>query len=256
MLYTVAILGSGNVATHLAKALYKNGVSITCVYSPTLANANKLAKETGSIGINDLDLLTPAADFYIIAVKDVAIAEINRQIDVKGMAVHTSGITPMSILARHADYGVFYPLQTFTKNIDADISKVPFLLEANTAGNFDLLKKLASLLSPNITYADSHQRQMVHLAAVFANNFTNYLYQVAFDILAKNNLPSDLLKPLIEETARKIQSHQPSEVQTGPARRNDIPTIEKHLTLLQSLPEYRQLYEILSTEIREKSEGK
>lgn len=247
---SVVIIGSGNVATHLAKGFFAAGVRIEAVYSPQLKNAQALAQQVGSMAIHQLSAVPPVADLYVIAVKDAAVHEVSNQLEVKGMVVHTSGITPMSVLATHEVYGVCYPLQSFNKQLDVSLQDVPFLLEAHNDSSLKQLEQWTRLLSPKLVHAHSHQRQMVHLAAVFANNFTNHLYQVAFDIVEKNNLSVDLLKPLITETARKVQTNKPVEVQTGPARRNDIPTIEQHLTLLRNHPEYRQLYEILSTEIR------
>jgi predicted short-subunit dehydrogenase-like oxidoreductase (DUF2520 family) len=248
---TAVVIGSGNVATHLGRALKLAGVTVRSVYGRNITTVKQLASELDTIAVTDLKDLTTGADLYLIAVKDSAIAEVSAAINVKhGMVVHTSGITPMSILQHHTNTGVLYPLQTLTKHSPADLSQLPLLVEANTASGFEDLSKLASAVSANVYAITSEQRQFVHLAAVFANNFTNHLYAIAGQLAHTHHIPFDLFKPIIAETAAKIKQYDPRSVQTGPAIRNDAATIEKHLALLQQTPELRQIYELMSRSIR------
>lgn len=245
------IIGSGNVATHLGKALKRAGITIDVVYSRDPEHAQQLASRLGAVPYTDLKLVPSHADLYLIAVKDTAIEEVSGQLTVNdGIVVHTSGITPIQILQMHKRYGVFYPLQTLTKNVEPDLKTIPLLVEANTETDRDHLLEVAAAISDKAFSITSEQRQFVHLAAVFANNFSNHLYAIAEQITQAHHIPFEILKPLILETARKVQDNDPISVQTGPAIRNDLPTIEKHLMLLQQTPEFRQIYELLSRSIR------
>lgn len=248
---SAVIIGSGNVATHLGKALKRAGVSIDVVYSREMDHAQQLAHMLGAVPYTDLKFVPSHADLYLIAVKDTAIETVASVLKVSdGLVVHTSGITPMEILHMHKRYGVFYPLQTLTKNVEPDLKSIPLLVEANSKEDQAELLRIAALISDKTFPITSDQRQFVHLAAVFANNFSNHLYAIAEQITQAHQIPFEILKPLILETARKVQEHDPQSVQTGPAVRNDIATIEKHLQLLQQTPEFRQIYELLSRSIR------
>jgi predicted short-subunit dehydrogenase-like oxidoreductase (DUF2520 family) len=257
---SAVIIGSGNVATHLGRALKKAGVSIDVVYSRGAENARVLASELGAVPYTDLKLVPAHADLYLIAVKDSVIESVASQLHVNdGLVVHTSGITPIEVLYIHKRHGVFYPLQTLTKNVEADLKSIPLLIETNNEEDREELHRIASLISDKTFAITSEQRQFVHLAAVFTNNFSNHLYAIAEQITQAHGIPFEILKPLILETARKVQHHSPQSVQTGPAIRNDLPTIEKHLLLLQQTPDFRQIYEQLSRSIhslQEVSSGK
>jgi predicted short-subunit dehydrogenase-like oxidoreductase (DUF2520 family) len=245
------IIGSGNVATHLGKALKRSGITIDVVYSRNLEHAEQLASRLGAVPYTDLKLVPSHADLYLIAVKDAAIEEVSLQLTVNdGLVVHTSGITPMSVLKIHKRHGVFYPLQTLTKNVEPDLKNIPLLIEASNEHDQRALELIAATISEKVFTITSEQRQFVHLAAVFANNFSNHLYAIAEQITQAHQIPFEILKPLILETARKVQEHDPLTIQTGPAIRNDQPTIEQHLLLLKQTPEFRQMYELLSRSIR------
>ncbi len=246
---SVSVIGSGNVATALAKAFSLNGIKIDAVFSRNLAHAQALAKTVRTSAISRLEQL-PVSSLYIIAVNDGAIKEISDKLKVTGVVAHTSGITNIDVLNKHHTRGIFYPLQTITQNKAINFDKVPLLLEANSQQTLATLKQYAQAISSRVGEADSGQRQVLHLAAVFANNFTNHLLRVAEDILQKNKLSFDLLQPLIEETLNNAQHQSPSLSQTGPARRKDFSTMEKHLEMLQPYPEYKQIYEMLSQSIR------
>lgn len=248
----IVCIGSGNVATHLAIALKAVGADIVQVWSRDIKNAEVLAALTKAEPISkwaDLDLF---ADCYLIAVKDDAIAEIAAHLtEVRGIVVHTSGATPLNALTGSGTgYGVLYPLQTFSKTKAVDLTRVPFCIEAESPQILDKISAIAHLLSPLVSQVSSAQRKILHLAAVFACNFSNHLYHLSAELLEKHQLKFDLLKPLILETAEKVQSALPGTVQTGPAVRNDQETINRHLDLLNGSPELQEIYATLSNSIK------
>lgn len=248
---SIVIIGSGNVATHLGTAFKQNGFEVDVVYSREQPHASELAKQLGAIPYTQLELLPTHADLYLIAVKDSAIEEVANQLpQVEGIVVHTSGTTSINVLHKHKRAGVFYPLQSLSKSATISMNHIPVLLEASVSGDAKLLEELAQACGAKSLEVTSENRQVVHMAAVFANNFSNYLYVVAEQILSTKGISIDILKPLILETAQKVQGHKPSEMQTGPASRNDIPTMEMHLKLLEQMPQYKQIYELLSKGIQ------
>jgi len=247
----IVCLGSGNVATHIAHAFSAAGAEIVQVWSRNLDHAKVLANDTGADAISDLQAVDGQADLYLIAVKDDAIEEVSESIGhVTGLVVHTSGATAMEALKNHQRFGVFYPLQTFSKSKPIDFIHVPLCLEANTDENMDLLRLAAMKLSPLIYEVDSEKRKILHLAAVFACNFVNHLYQLGQQVLEKNDLDFEMLSPLIMETALKVQDALPAEVQTGPAIRGDKKTMQKHEGLLKELPHLQEIYKNLSNSIK------
>jgi predicted short-subunit dehydrogenase-like oxidoreductase (DUF2520 family) len=248
----IVCIGSGNVATHLAIALKSIGAEIVQVWSRDSRNAEILAALTRAKTIRHWNELDRSADCYIIAVKDDAIPEVAAQLhSVKGVVVHTSGSTSMSVLAgAGTGYGVLYPLQTFSRTKAADLTKVPFCIEGDRPETLEKISVIAHLLSPLVSVVDTEQRRILHLAAVFACNFSNHLYHLSSQLLEQHQLKFDLLKPLILETAEKVQSALPFDVQTGPAVRNDEETMKKHLELLKGSPEWQQIYEMLSNSIK------
>ncbi len=249
----VVCLGSGNVATHLARAFKSSGATLLQVYSKTLANAQALANVLNSKATAEVKDLNQDADLYLICVNDDAISTVAAQLQsVKGLVVHTSGATAMLALkeAGLANYGVLYPLQTFSKSREVQGSQIPFCVEASTADNLQALKTIAAKLSPMVYAVNSQDRKQLHLAAVFACNFTNYLYTLSAEILNRHQLDFEMLKPLILETATKVQTSFPKEVQTGPAIRNDELTMQKHVELLKDNPELVEIYETLSKNIK------
>jgi predicted short-subunit dehydrogenase-like oxidoreductase (DUF2520 family) len=248
----ISIIGSGNVATHIAKALNLAGVEIAQIWSFHYENAQILAKLVNTKAVEEINDLNSGSDICLIAVKDDAIPAIVHQLkDYKGLLAHTSGAVDLGVFeGRTSDYGVFYPLQTFSKQKELDFSKVPLCLEAKNANALKQLNTLASLLSKNIYEIDSEKRKILHLSAVFACNFTNHLYVLAQQILAHYQIDFDIIRPLIEETAHKVQTALPSKVQTGPAIRNDQQTLAKHEMLLQEMPQLLEIYRILSESIK------
>ncbi|PWS28394.1 DUF2520 domain-containing protein [Pedobacter yonginense] len=248
----IAILGSGNVATHLSKALQAIGEDLVQVYSPNIEHAKILAEPLGASAINHLNEVVKDADLYIISVKDDAIAAVAEGLKgANGIVVHTSGTTDSNILSsKFENAGVLYPLQTFSKSKEVSFERIPLCVEANTDHNFDVLNKLAHKLSNQVYHLDAEKRRVLHLAAVFACNFTNHMYALANELLVKNNLDFEIIKPLIAETADKVMANLPENVQTGPAIREDNITIKKHLDMLSDLPELQEIYQKLSNSIK------
>ncbi len=227
---STAIIGKGNVGTHLANAFAKTGkVKVTSINS----------RNIGSI---------PKVDLVIIAVTDNVIAEISSKLKTT-FVVHTSGSVPIDGLKNKHRKGVFYPLQTFSKEKQVDFSEIPFCIEAENREDIQLLETLARLLSKNVYKIDSKQRKWLHISAVFVCNFTNHLYKIGADICDENNIPFAILAPLIKETAAKIETLSPEAAQTGPAVRNDRKTIENHLHLLNQ--QQKKVYTILTESIQD-----
>ncbi|WP_240452786.1 MULTISPECIES: Rossmann-like and DUF2520 domain-containing protein [Sphingobacterium] len=244
----IVVLGSGNVATHLAKALYKHGHVIKQVFSKQSANAFALADAVKADAISELSNLDPRADLYLIAVSDTAISQIISEMPeiTKGIVVHSSGATPIEVLQRFDKTGVLYPAQSISKQLEIDISLIPFGIEANSLETADLLFNLLSPIAVRIFSCNSKQRLALHVSAVLVNNFPNALFSIAQQILERENMDFDLLRPIILETASKVQNHLPTDVQTGPAARNDIGTINRHLQFLSYSNELTQIYQHLS----------
>lgn len=250
----IVILGAGNVGTHLGKAFHEAGMPVVQVYNRTLGPANSLAELLGCACTDNLEDLTGKASLYVITVTDDAIGEVAARFPFRDrMLVHTSGTTNMHVLkSGSAQYGVFYPLQTFSKEIPVDFRRVPLCLEASDTSCRDLLEDIAGKLTGRVIWIDSEKRRFIHVAAVFACNFVNHMYHLAEEILREHDLPFDLLHPLIEETARKAMTDKPGNVQTGPARRNNQEVIRAHLGMLSAMPAFKELYGQISDSIRKK----
>lgn len=248
----ITFIGAGNVATHLAKSFFDKGFVIQEVYSKNIGNAKVLANNINANFCNDLKQINDKSHIYIISVKDDALAKVITELTVKDkLIIHTSGSVEMDIFNNHhfTNYGILYPLQTFSKDNELDIYKVPFCIEANTKENEVLLIELAKSISENVQLINSEERKKIHLAAVFACNFSNYMYQVADNLLSKESLDFDILKPLIIETANKILNNPPKSMQTGPAKRKDTEVIENHIKMLADSPSYQDIYKIITDNI-------
>ena len=238
------IIGSGNLATHLAIALHEKGITISQIYSRTTSNAELLSQKLNCKFTIHTAEIDKNADIYFYALKDSSFHSVLKKFRApKAIHVHTSGSISMKDFYGYAEnYGVFYPLQTFSKKKEIDFSNIPICIEANSDKVEKVLQNLASLLSNNIYILSSEQRKKVHLAAVFACNFTNYMYDIAHDIVLSAGVEFDILKPLIAETAQKIETLSPREAQTGPAVRYDENTINKHLILLERNTHWHAIY--------------
>lgn len=242
------IIGSGNVAQHLIKAFAKSGkIDVTQAFSrqkETLSHLLDFSKITNNF--NDLT----EADLYIIAVSDDAIAGVSSKLPFENrLVVHTSGSVSIDALDKKNRNGIFYPLQTFSKKADVDFSQIPLCLESSNETDFEFLTSVAKSISEKVYKINSEQRKALHLAAVFVNNFANHLYQIGNEICIENNVPFDVLKPLIQETANKIMTLSPNKAQTGPAIRNDQQTIARHLDFLLD-ENQKNIYQILTQSIQ------
>lgn len=254
----ISIIGSGNLATQLGLALYKEGYLISQVYSRNKKNASLLSKKIKAEAITDFKNLSKNSSIYIIAVKDDSIESVAKQLKFlhksplgkDQIVVHTSGSVSMNVLKKASkNYGVFYPLQTFSKEKQVSFKAIPICIEANSDNTSTTLQYFAKSISNNVQKVNSEQRKKIHVAAVFACNFSNHMYSIAEQLLAKDKLSLDLLKPLIEETANKIKESKPSKVQTGPAIRNDKKTMDAHLKLLKKEKDLQKIYTLLSESI-------
>ena len=247
------IIGAGNLATHLSKAFQNKGFRISQVYSRTKLSAMELANTLYVNYVTSADEIDLNADIYFVALKDSAIDEVLSQINFGNkLIVHCSGSLPLSALNKYSEnIGVFYPLQTFSKSRDVDFSEIPIFIESNSIRNEELLFNLAREISNSVSVLNSEKRITLHISAVFACNFVNYFYSVAADILKSKDISFDVLKPLILETARKVQKMHPENAQTGPAVRFDESIIKDHLNELNEFPDYRKLYKSISKSIFE-----
>lgn len=246
----IVFVGAGNLATRLSVNMNRTGMHIVQIYSHTSQNAEALAKIHGCSWTTQLDKIISDADLYVFALKDAVLPEILSMMQPNnGFWVHTAGSVPMQIFEKYTSrYGVLYPLQTFSKERTIDFKLIPFFIEANTLETEVILYKIARAMSGKVQVLSSEKRKILHLAAVFACNFTNHMYTLAGQILEEQALPFDVLLPLINETAAKVQAMSPREAQTGPAMRYDENVIQKHLDMLSN-PEMKALYELVSKSI-------
>jgi predicted short-subunit dehydrogenase-like oxidoreductase (DUF2520 family) len=254
----ITLIGSGNVATHLGAALKNVGHQIVQVYSRNAQHAALLAYHIKAEPTDDLQQITADADLFMISVSDDAIDELAAALAVHGKPiVHTSGATALQVLLKYTDQaGVFYPLQTFSKSKEVNFRQVPMCIEAAYEDLTIELRQLAQTISNNVSLVNSAQRKVLHLAAVFACNFPNYLYHAAQQLLAGHDLDFNLIRPLIAETAQKVENQMPADVQTGPAVRGDNKTMTTHLGMLQTEPQLKEIYTVLSQAIIKMAEGK
>jgi predicted short-subunit dehydrogenase-like oxidoreductase (DUF2520 family) len=248
----IVLIGAGNLATQLARSFLENDLKIVQVYSRTIEAARTLAMQIDAEFTDSPAAIRRKADVYICALKDDALPNILPQLsDCQGIFAHTAGSVPMQVFAgMFPHFGVFYPLQSFSKAKNVSFSDIPLLIEGNDGETETFLLNMAGKLSRNVRLANSRQRAAVHLAAVFACNFSNRMYALAEDILQKADLPFDLMLPLIDETAQKIHSLSPQKAQTGPAVRYDTSIIDKHIGMLDD-PLTREIYQNISKSIFE-----
>lgn len=246
----VILIGSGNVATRLGIALKQCNYQIIQVYSRSIENASILGKKLNADFTNDLIELK-TADLIIVSVHDDAITNITTKL--KNIPiVHTSGSVGLNVFNNtHKNCGVFYPLQTFDKEIELDFSVIPICIEANNHAFEQELISLAKNLSNTVVRLNSEQRKQLHIAAVFACNFSNQMFAIADEILAKNNIDFKLLLPLINQTVSKLNNNKAKDVQTGPAQRKDIAIINEHLKALETT-DVHELYALITQYIMDK----
>ena len=247
----IAIIGGGNVATHLVNAFSKTKeVALVQMYARNITQIEHLKHKTPIT--NSLDLLVDA-DIYIIAVSDDAIANVSSKIDNKNsLVLHTSGSVALNTLKNNGRKGVFYLLQSFSKDKNVNFDEIPFCLEAENKQDLVLLESLAKSIGKKIYHINSAQRKQLHVAAVFVNNFTNHMYKIGADICEKHQIPFEILHPLIQETSAKITELTPKNAQTGPAKRNDRKTIKNHLDLLTE--KQQEIYQLITKSIQNNGE--
>ena len=245
---SVCLLGAGNVATHLFKAFNNaQNVRVKQWYNRNLQSLVTYKNETE---ITDNLKALEYADVYILAVSDDAIPQLSRELPFEDrFVVHTSGSVNIHDLDRKNRRGVFYPLQTFSKKVEVDFSCIPICIEAFDKNDLNILKQLAQGLGSKWYKINTEQRQTLHLSAVFVNNFVNQLYRIAHEISDAKSINFDILKPLILETARKVQESSPYMAQTGPAKRNDKKTIKRHLKIIEN-ESHKEIYELLTQSIK------
>ena len=249
----IVIIGAGNVGSHLSRALFASGFTISQVAGRKEAAVKALAKEVQASHTLSFDKIITGQDIYLMALPDEVMDEVLPLLPLKDeLLVHTSGSVPMGILSPYSENtGVFYPLQTFTSNRDIDMTKVPVMVEANRIDSEHRLLEMGQKLSEKVMVLHSAQRHYMHIAAVFASNFSNHMYEIARQIMEENGLDFGLLAPLIMETAAKATSMGPGKAQTGPASRNDLKIIAKHLEFLDHNDAARELYRRISESIIE-----
>ncbi|MCK0189058.1 Rossmann-like and DUF2520 domain-containing protein [Arenibacter sp. F20364] len=247
---SIVLLGTGNVAKHLFNAFGRiREVNILQVLGRDEDHLSYFKEKVATA--SDFTKIMDS-DIYIIAVSDDAISKVAPFLQQKkGLVAHTSGSVPLKSLGRQKSRGVFYPLQSFSEGRTIDFKKVPICIEAEDKNDLALLKKLAQFLSLEVHEISSDQRKSLHLAAVFVNNFTNYLFTIGHNICKDNNLPFSILTPLIKETVNKLDYLPPDDAQTGPAKRNDAKTMERHINQLNN-KNYQDIYSLLSKLIGEK----
>lgn len=243
----VSIIGSGNVAQHLIVAFSKTtDIELVQVFARKDAAVAHLTSPD-KIYTNFNDII--AADLFIIAITDDAITEVSAAIPFSNeLVVHTSGSVSIEAINNKNRPGVFYPLQTFSKSKEVDFKTIPICIETKNEKDFEILEKVAKSISNTVYKINSEQRKALHIAAVFVCNFVNHLYQIGNNICIKNDLPFDILKPLIQETANKILTLSPNQAQTGPAKRKDIQTINAHLIFLSD-DNQKEIYKMLTKSI-------
>jgi predicted short-subunit dehydrogenase-like oxidoreductase (DUF2520 family) len=249
----ITLIGSGKTATALGKALALAGHEFVQVWSRTEAGADDLAKLVNTKVTTDLTSINTDADIYLIAVKDDAIGEVAGKLKVGNKIIaHTSGIKSKELLKESGlNYGIFYPFVSMTKETNTDFNNALLMIEGSNEETVSALSTLASTISKNVRMVEENQRQSLHLAAVFAHNFTNHMYTIAEKILDDKGLRFDDLRPLIAAHLSSVQKLSPSVLQTGPAIRHDSTTIDEHLHLLDQNSELRDLYLTMTEAIQQ-----
>ena len=251
----IILIGAGNVAHHLAVNLLKRGANLCQIYSRSLESARELGTRTGVSYTHAVGQIFPDGDVYLFCVSDDALQPLLKTMRIKNdpLLLHTSGTLPISLFKPYSSrYGVLYPLQTFSKHRQLDFAEIPVFIEGNTPAVLSRVQRIAEELTPKIYPVDAKRRGGLHLAAVFACNFPNFLYHLAGEMLKEQELDFSVLRPLIYETAHKVMTLPPEEAQTGPARRGDETVMSRHRNKLKNEPELQTLYSLLSELIRQK----
>lgn len=249
----IVIVGAGNLATSLTLALSQAGHSIKAVFSRTIEHAAELADKVHAIPCDDISQLPAHADIYIVAVKDDVISQVAkgvRECSPDALIVHTAGTVSVKALPK-GRRGVFYPMQTFSRQRIVEFSHIPLFIEADYPDDEQFLDIMASSISDQIFHIDGDKRKVLHLAAVFCCNFANHCAAIADNILGENGIPFSVMIPLIDETIAKLHQCTPLHAQTGPAARKDINVIRQHIDQLKNNghQDFADIYDILSKSI-------
>lgn len=248
----ISLIGAGNVGHNFGLAFRQAGYLIHEIYSRTQESAVELSEKLNCNFTTDIQKLDEGADLFILAVNDDALPEVIDQFPFKSkLLVHTSGATPIDLFndKGFSDFGIFYPVQSFSKEDTESLIPIPICVEANKSENEELLMGLARSLSMKVYQLDSEKRKSLHVAAVFANNFSNHMYAIAEELLEEKKIDFDIIRPLIETTASKIKKRKPGQIQTGPAMRNDEKIINSHLEYLKTHLDYSELYKLITQSI-------
>jgi len=248
----IVIIGTGNVATVLGSKLLEAGHDIVQVYGRNAEEAKHLALQLDANPALEYDQIKPGADLYLVAIADAALPELHEHVKLDDeLIVHTAGSVMKDVLKPISkNYGVLYPLQSLRKN-KLFVEEIPLMVDANNEQSIETLKAVAASISDKVTVATDIQRLQMHLAAVIVNNFVNNLYVLAEQYCKNHDLDFTNLMPLIKETITKLPNQSPQQLQTGPAMRNDLVTIEKHLDLLKDDERLRTIYQLLTQSIKE-----
>lgn len=254
----IILIGAGNVATHLGKALKSAGMEILQVFSRTEESAKKLGEQLNVQFCSKWNEINQSADIYIFSIKDSVLEEaISHIYAPQAIYVHTAGSVSIDIFEKKVkNYGVVYPLQTFSKNKEINIQEVPFFIEASNKTTENIIKSIVGSISNQCYNLSSEKRMLMHLAAVFACNFSNYMYVLASEITSEAGIDFKTMLPLIKETADKVSYLSPEDAQTGPAIRKDEKTIKKHIDTLANKKHLQYIYRQLSESIEKMPEHK
>ena len=256
----ITFIGSGRLATQLALALSRSGHHILQVFSPTLAHAEALARQVNAEATDALDRLGLQSDIYVIAIKDDALEKVTATLCARmdkeiscgpsKLFLHTAGSIPMDIFKGKARrYGVFYPMQTFSKERMVSFSEIPIFIESSDPQSLEETEALARSISKTVVHFSSDQRRYLHLAAVFSCNFANHCFTLAEDILQEHGLDISVMLPLIRETVEKLKEGKPLDNQTGPAARRDLQVMASQEALLGARPMAQDIYRLMSESI-------
>lgn len=240
----VVLIGAGNVATVLGRKVKNAGHAIIQVVSRRLDNATLLADELGCPATNNFEAVDKTGDLFLVAMSDAALNELKEKVHVGDkIVVHTAGAVSKDVLKDvSSNYGVLYPLQSLRKENKDENVVVPLLIDAINEYSIEIINNFASSISPVVSYIQDEQRLKLHIGAVLASNFANHLYCLTNEFCTKENIDFNLLRPIIEETATRLRDHAPCDMQTGPAARKDVITLDKHLRLLMAHPKLRTMY--------------
>ncbi len=258
----IVLIGAGNLATHLGKALCDAHHDVVQVYSRTISHAQQLADVLHARCTDSTDELVKDAECYVFAVKDQVLPALIKEVwglhtDPSALFVHTAGSVPLDVFPEEMkSYGVFYPMQTFSKQREVVFADIPVFVEGNNDETLSTLEQLARSISKSVYRLSSADRLYLHLSAVWACNFVNHCYDIASKILEPAGIPFDVMLPLIDETARKVHELSPKEAQTGPAVRYDERVMNAQLALMKEHPMLQDIYRQLSQSIHERAEEK